>query len=132
MSQMRNAAWDFHVYGWVINFNPDQAVCDKWLADSIQTISVGNNNPSLDGNMPVVMGEFGTSTNGSTPDANGTQIVVSAFHAACSGGTAWQWKAGASDLLQLNGVLTSFGKVVAQWQEATRRRPGLKRRKLIT
>src|ERR1700682_6354369 len=51
-----------------------------------------------DGTVPVIIGEYGNSTSGSTLDANGNQSI-SAVQASGYGSTAWTWHEGTQDEL---------------------------------
>ncbi len=109
---MKNVIWDPHYYGWVSNFSTDQQAVNNALtslAQSAQTIK------SADGTVPVIVGEYGPSTNGQTTDANGQQVLQAVQQStAISGAVAWGFDSGANDnLTDGSGNLTSFGQEVA-------------------
>ena len=112
---MHNTIWDPHFYGWVARYATDQATVDQALADEIAAVQ---QIPSADGKMPVIIAEYGNSTDGSTIDPNGAQVVTSVANAGGSGkagSAAWAWLPGGNaDHLQNGGTLTSpYGQQVA-------------------
>jgi hypothetical protein len=104
-TSMTNVAWDMHYYGWLTNYNTNQSVVSQDLAAHA---SAAQRLTSADGVMPIFIGEYGDSTNGSQVDANGSQ-VVNAVHNSGFGATAWHYSPGApADVLtDGNGHLTS-------------------------
>jgi hypothetical protein len=112
---MHNTVWDPHFYGWVARYATDQASVDQALADEIAAVQ---QIPSADGKMPVIIAEYGNSTDGTTIDPNGAQVVTSVANAGGSGkagSAAWAWLPGGDgDHLQNGGTLTSpYGQQVA-------------------
>nr|WP_294527671.1 cellulase family glycosylhydrolase [uncultured Rhodopila sp.] len=110
---MTNIVWDVHYYGWLTNYSTDQATVTANLAADIaqsQTLTSAN------GKVPVIIGEYGNSTNGSTVDANGNQ-VISAVQNSGFGSAAWAWGTGypADGLTTASGGLSSYGQQVATW-----------------
>lgn len=112
---MRNVVWDYHQYGWTLGgvnvFSTDPTVA----ASSIQGyINQVQQITSADGVVPVIIGEFGNSTDGSTTDVNGAVNVNAVGHSGY-GFLAWAWSAGgSSDNLTSGGQITSYGSQVAQ------------------
>jgi dienelactone hydrolase len=115
---MHNVGWDEHFYGWVTGGDTSQAAADSSLKGSASGgygVAAAQTITSGDGVMPVIIGEFGDSSDGQNIDANGAQVV----HAVTSspyGFAAWHWNAhGGGDVLT-NGdtTLTSYGQQIAQ------------------
>ncbi|MGE0225659.1 MAG: cellulase family glycosylhydrolase [Acetobacteraceae bacterium] len=121
-AKMTNIIGDIHLYGWSSKFVPDQTVVNAALADLVhnaQTIQ------SADGKLPILIGEFGPSTDGVTDDANRAE-VVNAIRSSGDivGAAAFAWHAGVNDnITDADGKLTWFGEQVAQWA-ATFQAPG--------
>jgi hypothetical protein len=115
---MTNTMWDAHYYGWVPRYSTDQATVDQALADLVAGVQAIK---SADGTMPVIIAEYGNSTDGTTIDPNGVQVVTSVANAGASGrvvgSAAWAWKPGGNaDHLQDGGALTSpYGQQVAMY-----------------
>ncbi len=107
-AKMSNVAWDSHYYGWVSNYSTKQA--DIFTSFSNQ-IANAQSIRSADGLVPVVIGEYGTSTTGSGQDANGTQVVQMVGDSKI-GGMAWAWNAGTDALTSGSNTLTPFGQQV--------------------
>jgi len=112
-STMTNVMWDVHYYNYLSGYSTDQQTNTNLVANYVsqaQTIT------SRDGVMPVIIGEYGISTNDSTLDAGGTQACIAA-QSNPSGSAAWNWRSGGSyDLLtDGSGNLTSYGQQVAGW-----------------
>jgi hypothetical protein len=115
-SKMANIVWDVHYYGWGSKFSTDPAAVTEALMGSAkggygieaaQTIRGG------DGIVPVIIGEFGDSTDGTKIDANGWQVIEAVLKSGY-GFAAWAWEsASAGDRLTLHGQLTPFGHRVA-------------------
>ncbi len=120
-SGMHNTIWDTHFYGWVSRYSTDQATVDQALSDLIESVQ---QIPSGDGKMPVMIAEYGNSTDGTSIDPNGVQNVTSVVNAGASGkvgSAAWAWISGGNaDHLQDGGVLTSpYGQQVALYINTT-------------
>ena len=114
-SAMTNVIWDTHYYGWVSNMSTDQTTVDNALTAQVanaQSIS------SAEGQIPVIIGEYGPSSDGTTTDANASQ-VEQAVQSSGYGSLAWEFGAGADDLVQgsfpTGGTLTSYGQEVANF-----------------
>ncbi len=119
-SDMINVIWDIHYYGYALKrdigfYSKDQVTINNNLASNIYLVQMGTGIFSRDGTMPLIVGEYGTSTDGNQPDVNGVQVVNAVHFADCSGAVAWAWSAGASDRIQDQGVLKSFGRTVRSW-----------------
>lgn len=110
---MRNIAWDFHYYDWLSGYSADVGTNASLLASYIaqsQTIT------SADGTMPVVIGEYGISTDGTNLDAGGNATCV-AVQQSGVGSAAWNWDsyAASDNLTDGNGNLTPYGQEVASY-----------------
>ncbi len=110
-SAMTNVAWDTHFYGWVSGYSTDIPTIQSALANQISATA---NITDANGTLPTVIGEYGDSTAGNSTDANGTQ-VVQVVGASGYPSMAWNWAsgAGADNLTDGNGNLTSLGQQVA-------------------
>jgi hypothetical protein len=110
---MTNIVWDVHYYGWLTNYSTDQATVSANLAADIaqaQTITSAN------GTVPIVIGEYGNSTSGTTIDANANQ-VISAVQNSGYGSAAWSWGTGypGDGLTTSSGGVSAYGQQVASW-----------------
>src|SRR6185312_3169337 len=67
-----------------------------------------------DGTMPVIVGEYGNSTNGVDIDPNGNQVISAVLNSGL-GNVAWAWGTGnpGDGLITGNGGLSSYGQQVA-------------------
>lgn len=98
---MKNVIWDQHFYNWVTNssdVNTNIAMIEK-MAASLRPFT------SADGVMPVLIGEYGNSTDGQTIDAGGdasVQAVINEGGAGKIGSAAWAWLADGGDALLAN------------------------------
>jgi Cellulase (glycosyl hydrolase family 5) len=106
---MTNTIWDDHYYGWESGNSTNQSTVNSSLASSISAIQQIQ---SADGVMPVIVGEYGPSTNGQTNDANGSQ-VLQAVQSSGVGSVAWGYDTGVADNLTDGSGMTSFGAEVA-------------------
>ena len=120
-SGMTNIAWDLHYYGWSSGYSTDQATVTADLMGSASGgygIAAAQSITSADGTVPVIIGEFGNSTDGSNVDANGNQVISAVLNSGY-GYAAWTWGgSGGPDQLTNNeaggaGSLTPFGQQVA-------------------
>jgi hypothetical protein len=111
---MSNVIAGIHLYGWSSNFLPDQQAVNTALAELVQG---GQSMTTLDGHVPVILDEYGISTEGAVNDANGTLVLQAAQHSnLVIGGAAFTWNAGGADsLTDGQGHLTPYGQEVAQW-----------------
>lgn len=117
-SAMTRVCWDLHYYGWMTNFSTDQnTVNAKLLGSAASSTGIAALQPikSVDGDIPIIIAEFGESTNGSTTDANWEQdrIAVTVWALQTNGYTqgyaAWQWNPGSADILVSGGARTWYG-----------------------
>jgi hypothetical protein len=108
---MTNTIWDMHYYGWLSGYSTNQATVTQTL-DSIA--SEAQQITSADGTMPVIIGEYGNSTSGTTIDANANE-VISAVQNSGYGSAAWAWGAGnPGDGLSNGGNgLSAYGQQIA-------------------
>ena len=111
---MTNIVADVHMYGWSSHYIPDQATVDYSLANMIQS---ARTIPSMNGTLPVILGEYGPSTDGPVADANAALVVQAAQKSTqTSGALAFSWAGGGADtLIDGQGNLTPYGQEVAQW-----------------
>lgn len=108
---MTNTVIDDHFYGWEDNYNADPGTVAATLNSSVDQIQQAI--PGKNGTMPVIIGEYGNSTDGNTIDANGNQ-VIQAVQQSGYGAVAWMYADGNADaLLDGNGGLSAFGQSVA-------------------
>ena len=112
-ANMRNIVWDFHYYNWLSGYSPDVATNANLLASYIgqsQTIA------SADGTVPVLIGEYGVSTDGNSEDAGGTATCI-AVQQSGVGSAAWNWYsyAPSDNLTDNSNNLTSYGLEVASY-----------------
>lgn len=122
-SGMANTIWDLHYYGWIAGYTPqtpnngysiNQSVVNSTLATLVsQTQQI----TSANGVMPVLIGEYGISTNGSSVDANSSQVLQAVQQSGqTSGSAAWGFAdSGADSLTDGNGNLTGYGQKIEQW-----------------
>lgn len=111
---MTNIVWDMHFYDWLAGYSADQptiAAALKANGAAAQQI------PSADGVVPVLIGEYGNSTDGATLDAGGIETVAAVINSGATGqfgSAAWGWRPGAADLLvDERGTITApFGQQV--------------------
>lgn len=111
-SGMTNIVWDMHYYGWLTNYSSDQGTVSNDLAAHA---AGAQQLTSADGTVPVLIGEYGNSTNGTDLDANGMQVVY-AVEQSGLGSTAWHYYSYAAqdNVTDGNGNLTSpYGSSVA-------------------
>lgn len=110
-SGMHNVVWDQHYYGWVSGYSTDQNTVTSTL-NSI--VSDTHAITSADGQMPVIIGEYGNSTTGVDIDANGSQVISAVLNSGM-GNVAWAWGSGnPGDGLTTGGNgLSSYGQQVA-------------------
>jgi hypothetical protein len=77
----------------------------------------GQSMTTADGHVPVIIGEYGISTDGETLDANADQVLRAAQYSdLVIGAAAFTWAgSGLDTLTDGQGHLTSYGQEVAQW-----------------
>lgn len=113
-SGMTNVGVDAHYYGWQSGYSTDQGTVNANLQSYLATVQ------QAFGNVPVLIGEYGISTDGNSPDPNGDQ-VVSAVDSSGLGSAAWNWDSQAgSDNLTTGGSMTSYGQTVAGYFALTK------------
>nr|WP_294525521.1 cellulase family glycosylhydrolase [uncultured Rhodopila sp.] len=106
---MSNIVWDVHYYGWLSGYSTDQNTVTQTLDGMIagaQTFTSAN------GTVPVIIGEYGTSTNGSTPDPNADQVVQAVLGTGL-GNSAWLYGDGGDGLVNSDGSLSYYGQQIA-------------------
>ena len=112
INTMSNVAWDLHFYGWAVNYSTDQTTVNAALASNIQQAQTitGAGGATI----PVIIGEFGNSTDGSTMDPDGSQVVT-AVQSSGNGYAAWTFGGSGGDIDNLvsGGGLTDYGQQVA-------------------
>lgn len=85
-ANMSNVAWDLHFYGWRDNYEGGAAVGQQLQND----VQAAQSITGAQGTIPVIVGEYGNSTNGSDIDPNGMD-VVKAVDQSGLGTLAWAW-----------------------------------------
>jgi hypothetical protein len=121
-TSMTNIIADPHFYGWIAGFSTNQQTVDTALAEQVQSAQAIQ---SASGAVPVIVGEYGISTDGENTDANGNQVLTAVQQAAnsgeISGAAAWNWYCGGTsdNLTDGNGNLTSYGQEVSNWIKTT-------------
>jgi parallel beta-helix repeat protein len=106
---MTNVVIDQHFYGWTSDYSMDQATVTANLSAIISA------DRQTSGNLPVLIGEYGPSTNGTTDDPNGQQ-VLNAVQKSGYGSAAWNWDSEApADNLTQGGRMTSYGQEVTAY-----------------
>ena len=116
-ASMTNIIWDLHYYGWVSGYSTSQSAVDASLASAV---SAAQTIPDANGTVPVIIGEYGPSTDGMNTDPNGNQVLQAVQSSTTGGQTAgaaaWGWNSGMNDnLTDGSGNLTTYGQEVAQW-----------------
>lgn len=111
---MTNVAWDLHFYGWVSKFQADMPTALAGNVGHGMGIAAAQTIKSADGVMPVLIGEFGDSSDGSNRDANWQQVISAVVNSGY-GYAAWHFGtlASADILVDGSGNLTDYGKLVA-------------------
>lgn len=111
---MSNVLVDTHLYGWSSNFIPDEQAVTSALAALVRG---GQSMTTIDGHVPVIIGEYGIATEGEAADANAAQVLQVAQHSTLViGAVAFTWSGPGMDTLSDGqGHLTSYGQQVAQW-----------------
>jgi hypothetical protein len=117
-ASMYNVVWDMHFYGWLTNstnLGTNESFIEAAVKQAQQFTSSGGMR------IPVIIGEYGNSTTGTSMDSNGTQVVQAVQAAAMDGtivGTAaWAWAQGnpGDGLLTQGGGLSGYGQQVAAY-----------------
>jgi hypothetical protein len=114
--RMSNIVADIHYYGWESKFSTDQQTVDFVLSRLIQDTQTVK---SHDGTLPVILGEYGVSTDGTNRDANYSQVVQAVQQSTqIAGAVAWVWHSNPNNgtiTIDGQGNLSWFGQRVAQW-----------------
>lgn len=113
---MTNIVWDFHYYDWLSGYAADVGTNANLLASYIQQSQTIT---SADGTVPVIIGEYGISTDGTNVDPGGTATCI-AVQQSGVGSVAWNWDsyAASDNLTDGNNNLTSYGAQVASFINA--------------
>ncbi|MBS0640068.1 MAG: cellulase family glycosylhydrolase [Proteobacteria bacterium] len=110
---MTNIVGDVHYYGWESGFSTDQDAVNQVLSSLIQdtkTLQSGS------GTLPVILGEYGPSTDGTSMDPNSAQSIRAAQQSTeTAGAIAFAWHTEADSLADDAGNLTEFGQAVARY-----------------
>ena len=110
-ASMSNVVADMHFYGWLTNKTGTTTSIGQAIKAGVATIQQRLRTKS--GPMPVIIGEYGNSTDGENVDPNGT-AVVDAVHSSGLGTVAWwMYPGNADNLVTHDGSLTAYGKQVA-------------------
>ncbi len=129
IATMTGVVWDLHNYGWLSGYSTDPAVIKAFLLGTAPAptgtgVSAAQLWQSADGVVPVIIGEYGNSTDGTNVDADGTTLCQATI-AAGYGGLAWAWRSdgAAADRLttsmwtgsgySANPALTPYGSLIA-------------------
>lgn len=114
---MKNIVWDAHYYNWMSKYSSDLAVNQHALAKEIQNMEAIK---SADGTIPVIVGEYGDSTDGTRVDPGWRQVIRTVTGSGY-GFLAWAWESGGKADMLLNppyhggpGDLTAYGRMVAR------------------
>jgi cellulase (glycosyl hydrolase family 5) len=115
-SSMQNIVWDVHFYNWISSYSTDSGANVSSLSSEI---GAAEGITGADGTIPIIVGEFGDSTDGNNRDP-GWSAVVQAVCDSGHGFAAWAWNGwGGADWLlgpPFTGgqsQLTDFGRMVA-------------------
>jgi hypothetical protein len=115
-AKMTNIVWDVHYYGWGSKYNTDQAAVAAMLMGSAEGgygIEAAQTIRGADGLVPVIIAEFGDSTEGVKIDPNAHQVIEAVLTSGY-GFAAWLWESStAGNRLTLHGQLTPYGKRIA-------------------
>ncbi len=100
-TSMTNIIGDAHFYGWDSNYSTNQQTVNSALTSIVQGAQTM---VSANGAVPVIIGEYGPSTNGTNTDPNAGEVEQAVQQStATSGSAAWGWDAGANDNLTNGG-----------------------------
>jgi hypothetical protein len=118
-ANMNNVIWDAHIYGWESQYSTDQSAVTNALNNEV---SGAQNITSAEGTIPVILGEWGTATDGHNLDPNWQQ-VINAVTGSGLGSLAWNFGTNdpgdPNDLTTSNGTaLTNYGQQVAAFISA--------------
>jgi hypothetical protein len=101
-----------HFYDWLAKYSTDPGTISSALQSEV---SQAQQIQTADGTPPVIIDEFGDSTDGSTIDAGGAQTVQAVLNSG-DGYAAWTWEnwgGSSGDALTSGGALTAMGQQVA-------------------
>src|SRR6185437_4708267 len=120
-AQMSNVAWDIHFYGWGANYSTVAGTVNATLAGFIQAAQTIKSAGSV--TMPVIIGEYGNSTDGINIDPNGMLVVQAVADTVtgrtAAGSAAWVWappQPGDGLIQSMSGGVTSpYGSTVASF-----------------
>ena len=115
-SSMTNVVADQHFYGWTSGYSTNQTTVNNNLS---QIIGTDQQLTTASGKLPLIIGETGPSTNGSTLDPNGSQVLAADMSSGY-GAVFWNWYSDApqDNLTNGNGDSTlsnPYGTTVAGW-----------------
>jgi hypothetical protein len=124
-AKMTNIHWDSHYYNWNAGYSTDVATNEAAIRR--RNTLLNSLFKSADGTIPIISGEFGNSTNGSTIDPGGAQAIQAVLNVSpsYSGWTAWlyYWPGNyargmtGDELTNENtGQLTPYGRQIAAAQ----------------
>jgi hypothetical protein len=108
-ASMTNIVWDLHQYGWGSGYSTDPAAVKAALWGSVTSCSgvlAAQSIRSADGLVPVIIAEFGDSTDGAKLDPNGA-VVCQVVGTSGLGFAAWVWAL----IGPYHDVLTSYGQL---------------------
>lgn len=117
-TNMHNVIWDIHYYAWVI---PNGGQNNTNYSDAVNKLSsmlsLAGQFTSSDGPIPIIIGEFGDSTDGVSVDPAGMNVVNAVLSNTVALGFApWNWYAYSAngDKLQVSHTPTNpYGSTVA-------------------
>lgn len=111
---MTNVIGDVHDYGWLTDYSTDPGQNTSFLTDAVASLQ--SRLKIADGTLPVLVGEYGNSTDGVRIDDNGNQVVT-AVNTSGFGSTAWYFGQGnpGDGLLNGDGSLSAYGQQVAAY-----------------
>lgn len=114
---MKNIVWDAHFYNWMSKYSSNLATNREVLANEIKGMQAIR---SADGIIPVIVGEFGDSTNGDRVDPAWRQVVRAVLTSG-HGYLAFAWNGGGKADRLLNppyhggqSDLTAYGRIIAR------------------
>jgi hypothetical protein len=114
-SSLKNIVWDYHVFGRDLPISDADTTVQEDIATTLQkNINRIQSITSADGIVPLIIGEFGESSDGSSVDPGAT-AVVNAVGMSGYGFLAWAWNSGgdANNLTDRSYNLTSYGQQIA-------------------
>jgi hypothetical protein len=114
-----NAGWDIHPYAWWVSKSNDQNLINNTIAQYANQCKQITNR---DGPMPVLLAEYGDSTDGQNVDVDWVNWITG-VHTSGYGSAAWIMNvSGTGDILvDGNGNLTAYGQKVSTFVAAGKR-----------